>query len=69
MDAMRREFNKSKDFQNPDIEPPVEFSMDDYYKAVQEPEEEGPITELPENETAQNLLQENQEKPKTWNAL
>ena len=78
---MRREFNKSNDFQNPDIEPPLEFSMDDYDKAVQdpeylqrttepfvetptvsdpspapeikqEPEEEGPIVELPQNETA-----------------
>ena len=51
MDAMRREFNKSKDFQNPDIEPPVEFSMDDYDKAVQDPEYIQKTTEATIGET------------------
>ena len=35
---MRREFHENKDFHTPDMDPPVEFSMEDYDKAVQDPE-------------------------------
>ena len=36
LDAMRKEFNKNDAFK--DVDPPVEFSMDDYDKAVKSPE-------------------------------
>ena len=44
---MSKEFNKNsnKDFQNPNMDPPVEFSMDNYDKAVQDPEYVRRITE------------------------
>ena len=35
--AMRREFQKNNDFQNPDLDPQVEFDLSDYDKAVKEP--------------------------------
>ena len=98
VEAMRKEFHKhsNRDFQNPDMDPPVEFSMEDYDKAVQDPEyirrisepvavtptaptaaqpestpepvikqepmEEGPITELPQEEPIQKKPRKSREE-------